>query len=396
MFTVTRNEILPTTVTGSWPRPRWYTAQLDGAALSARMRDVTYREQFTDALAVVADDQERAGLDVLTTGDYFHDEDVGGQAWLRYPLERWAGLEGDFVCESADMPRFPTGTLLAEVFGAMRWPRVVGTIASDAEKSLEYAKIWRIAQARTRKPVRFGAISVQALSQFLGEPGESGWSDSRRQRLWELATVNNAELRELAASGCKCIQLEEPSLHLAACYRPDDSDLLDFLVAAFNHEVAGLEDVEIWVHTCWGNPHMQRGVEDVSYRNAIALFMERLNVDVWTIEGRGDDGRELDMFAPYTTAMDKKIALGVVSHRSLQVERPGDVAELVRRALKFIPAERLILSSDCGFGRQGGNRVIALYKAAAIALGANIVRRELGLDERYVPLADEALRVDVV
>jgi 5-methyltetrahydropteroyltriglutamate--homocysteine methyltransferase len=61
-----------------------------------------------------------------------------------------------------------------------------------------------------------------------------------------------------------------------------------------------------------------------------------------------------------------------------------------------IGPENLILSSDCGFGRQGSNRLIAFYKAAAIAQGANILRRELGVEERSVPAADPGLQVDDV
>ena len=85
-----------------------------------------------------------------------------------------------------------------------------------------------------------------------------------------------------------------------------------------------------------------------------------------------------------------------MSHRALQADRPEDVAGEIRKALKYIPAERLIVSSDCGFGRQGCNREIAFYKASAIAQGCNIVRRELGLPETYVPAADPKLQVDVV
>ena len=80
----------------------------------------------------------------------------------------------------------------------------------------------------------------------------------------------------------------------------------------------------------------------------------------------------------------------------LQADRPEDVAAEIRNALKYIPPERLIVSSDCGFGRQGCNREIAFYKAAAIAQGANIVRRELGLPETRVPAADPMLQIDVV
>ena len=68
----------------------------------------------------------------------------------------------------------------------------------------------------------------------------------------------------------------------------------------------------------------------------------------------------------------------------------------IRSALVHIPVEQLIVSSDCGFGRQGCNREIAFYKASAIAQGCNIVRGELGLPTTYVPATDPQLQIDVV
>ena len=65
-------------------------------------------------------------------------------------------------------------------------------------------------------------------------------------------------------------------------------------------------------------------------------------------------------------------------------------------ALAHIAPEQLIVSSDCGFGRQGCNREIAFYKATAIVQGCNIIRRELGFDERAVPAADPAFQLDIV
>src|SRR5438876_10250919 len=98
--------------------------------------------------------------------------------------------------------------------------------------------------------------------------------------------------------------------------------------------------------------------------------------------------------APTRTAFRKKVAVGFISHRTLQVETPEQIAADVRRALEYIDAEHLVLSSDCGFGRQGVPRPIAFYKAAALAQGANIVRRELGAPEREVRAADPNLQVD--
>ncbi len=395
MFTATADLILPTTVTGSWPRPRWYEGRLDGRALSTRMKDVSYREQFTDALAVLLDEQERAGLDVVTHGDYFHDEDIGGHQWLRYPLERWNGLEGDYSRISPDLPSFPPGTILNEIFGGWRWPRVVGKIESSDATPLEYAKIWRLAQARTTKPVKFGSACAGGFHPLL-EVVAGYDSDDQQQLIWDLTTAMNEELRALAAAGCKVIQIEEPLIHYVAMFHPERTDLIDFLVDAFNHEVSGLENVEIWVHTCWGNPNMQRAIDNVSYANSIETYLERLNADIWTVEMKDAAGAELNLFAPYKNTMTKKVAVGVVSHRNLQVETAEEIAAMTREALKYINPENLILSTDCGFGRQGANRLIAYYKAAAMAMGANIVRKELGAEEMHVPAADPAFQVDTV
>ena len=88
MFTATANLTLPSTVTGSWPRPRWFDVSMWGAPIDTCMMDVRFREKFQDALAVVISDQERAGLDLLTHGDYHCDEDMAGRAWHHYPLQR--------------------------------------------------------------------------------------------------------------------------------------------------------------------------------------------------------------------------------------------------------------------------------------------------------------------
>ena len=118
--------------------------------------------------------------------------------------------------------------------------------------------------------------------------------------------------------------------------------------------------------------------------------------DVWTIETKDRNFTDIELFAAYKGKLPKKICVGAVSHRTLQADRAEDVASAVRIALKHIAPEQLIVSSDCGFGRQGANREIAFYKASAIAQGCNIVRKELGLATTYVPAADPVLQMDIV
>jgi 5-methyltetrahydropteroyltriglutamate--homocysteine methyltransferase len=401
-FTATKDLVLPATVTGSWPRPSWFDMSLWGKPLSTGMNDPKYREQFTDALSVVVSDQERAGLDLVTNGDYFLDADFAGRSWHHYPLQRWTGLEFDElqpVDEPADWLReYQPGTLLHEIYTSWRWPIVTGKIAHNPRNQLEYAKIWRLTQARATKPVKFGTVSAQVMALFLDSHTDEypRADDKKKQIIWDMATAMNLELRRLAAAGCQVIQVEEPTIHFMAAFFQDDKETLDFLVDAINHELSGLEDVEVWIHTCWGNPMMQRVYDDSSYANAFEIYLDRVNCDVWTVEMHDRHNAEIELFAPWKGKTDKKIAIGAVSHRSLQAERPPEVAESIRTALQYIEPENLIVSSDCGFGRQGAGRTVAFYKAAALAMGANVVRRELGLPETYIPAADERLVIDTV
>ena len=94
MFKATKDLTLPTTITGSLPRPVWYTENLGARAFRDAMGDARYREQYTDAVGAYVRDQERAGLDIVTDGDARFDTDVGGMSWFQYPARRFKGLVG--------------------------------------------------------------------------------------------------------------------------------------------------------------------------------------------------------------------------------------------------------------------------------------------------------------
>jgi len=394
MFTITADKILPCTVTGSWPRPRWFDNSLWGRPLDTCLLDVRFREKFLDALAVVLSDQERAGLDILTHGDLHCDDDLAGRSWHHYPLQRWAGFDGDYLqSEQTRSPwlRYPPGTLLNEIYTGWRWPRVVDQIE---HRPLDYPKIWRLAQGKSSKPVRFGTCCSQVMGLFL-DLHTPKYKDNQ-QVIWDMAVAMNQELLALRDAGCRCIQIEEPTLHFWANTYGRAHEKVKFMIDAYNREVQGLDDVELWIHTCWGNPNMQRVIDNDSYRESFELYLEACRGDVWTLETKDRNFRELELFEPFKGKLKKKICIGVVSHRRLQVEQPEEVAASIRAALKYIAPEQLIISSDCGFGRQGCNRDIAFFKSAAIAQGTNIVRRELGLPETTVRAADPRLQTDLV
>jgi len=140
--------------------------------------------------------------------------------------------------------------------------------------------------------------------------------------------------------------------------------------------------------------NMQKVFSDESYANSIEIYLERLRGDVWTIEATENNFKELPLFKPCKSSLKKKTAVGVISHRTLQADFPAVVAGRIRHCLEHIPADKLILSTDCGFGRQGFNRHLAYYKTVAIPMARNLVLKELGLPERYVPAAEVKLAWD--
>jgi len=393
MYVASKARPLATTITGSLPRPRWFSESLNGRPfLAAFNGDAVYREQYSDAVAALLSDQTRAGLDIVTDGEMRFDVDIGGRSWFGYAFDRMDGLTraergaaraaGSHHRGFAQRAGSP-GDILSEFVGTLQPPKVVGPIGPGA---LQYDAVWKIAQRMSAKPVKLGSCCGQMLDrQAIG-----GFYRDRREQLLAFSKALNEEYHRVADAGCAVIQVEEPCLHNSGGVAGEVP--LDAYVEAFNAEVAGLrEKTEVWCHTCWGNPFAQRLGQRPSYRPTLS-YLDRLDVDVVTIEAAENDGAEIADVAAALGA-SKKICIGVVSHRSLQVELPEDIAALIRKALRHVAPERLLLSSDCGFGRQGMSRTHAFYKMIAIVRGANIVRDELGLpqaeiaanDARFVP-----------
>jgi 5-methyltetrahydropteroyltriglutamate--homocysteine methyltransferase len=275
------------------------------------------------------------------------------------------------------------GDLMWEVIETRMTPPVEGKIGATA---LELDRAYKAIAGMTDRPVKIGSISAQILALMLTD---EHYRD-RHKLLLDLSAALNREYHALADAGAPLLQIEEPAIHQVIA-DPHATIKPAQWVDAFNIEVAGLRaKCEVWCHTCWGSPAAQRvASRDQSYRDALP-YLNALDVDVITFEGAFNRGIDFEHIGR-AVSKDKKVALGVISHRTLQVERPEEIAELIRLALRYIEPERLILSSDCGFGRQSMSRMHAFYKMVALTRGTNIVRKELGLPLANIPAADPRL-----
>ena len=384
MLIASAGKTLPTTIIGSLPRPCWQTEDLGTRSFLDAMVNSKFREQYVDALSVHLRDQEIAGLDICTDGDCRFDQDVGGQSWTSYPPHHMSGFEAthpELARAGAGGIAFPRGHILHDYLEARVMPKIVGPVKRG---EMQYTEIWKAAQRLTTKPVKFGTVTPELVAFAVQDEHYKDLPS----RILALSDAFNEELHDLADAGCPVIQMEEPQIHLLAVRGIiDDVINPEFMLKVFNNTVKGLRDkTEVWCHTCWGNPSQQRMFPTVqSYKPALEI-LNQVDADVITFETKSSGAIDLEAIGKDITGM--KVGIGVIDHHTLQIESPDEVADLIRLALQHVPAERLVICSDCGMGREGMSRRHASYKMVSLVLGTNIVRRELGLPEAECLAAD--------
>ncbi len=71
----------------------------------------------------------------------------------------------------------------------------------------------------------------------------------------------------------------------------------------------------------------------------------------------------------------KKVMVGAIDVASHAIETPEQVANTLRKALKFVDADKLYPCTNCGMAPLP--RHVASGKLRALSAGADIVRKEL-------------------
>ena len=362
MLTATKDLMLPATVTGSWPRPRWYDGGLWGRPLDTRAA----RRPLPRAVPRRAlDGHRRPGAG---RARHPHQRRLSPRRGLRRPLVAplpAAALEG---LRARGAPVRGLARPAARVPARHADERDRDDVALAARRRQGRARPAQPARVRealadrpgaraSGKPVKFGTCSSQVLSIFLDSHTTDYDLEDKKQLIWDMATAMNLELRQLAAAGAKVIQIEEPTIHFVALLlpRPDRAARLPRRrVQPRGRRPRRRRAVDPHL---LGQPEHAEGLH--------GRVVRELDRDLpraaqgRRLDGRGDRERarrDRPVQAVCREPVKKKVAVGVVNHRTLQADMAPVVAGRVRRAMEVIPADKLILSSDCGFGRQGFSR----------------------------------------
>ncbi len=185
MYRATKDIMLPTTITGSLPRPSWYTENLGTRMFLDAMVSRRYREQYVDTLCCYLRDQEIAGLDIVTDGDCRFDDDVGGQSWTSYPPHHMSGYErGDPRPTPAGRGGlwFPRGHILHDYLESRVMPVIIGPVGRG---DLQYTDVMEDSAAahhaagEIRRRVG-GDRRLRLAGPILQEPARAHARDRRR------------------------------------------------------------------------------------------------------------------------------------------------------------------------------------------------------------------------
>jgi 5-methyltetrahydropteroyltriglutamate--homocysteine methyltransferase len=361
--------LIPTTMVGSYPRPRWYTRRLQAQDVREALMEQNWREEYLDAVSALVRDQETAGLDIVSDGEVYEDDLVGGAGWPEYTIARIGGVEGRSHSQGRRVLD-PTA-ILDHLFES--WPSPI--LSGPATRGpLQFAYLYQLASRVAGRPVKMSFADPQFIAPFFQDRHYGSAPGQPNPRLlMDLASIYNQELRELAAAGCQVYQSDLPPFAQLG-QQGASAPVWDVAVNAFNTMVEGVGDMQIWMHYCWGRPYGQ-----FAYGRAgdFAPMFPRVfdaHFHVLNIECGDCLGPEMDLLEQVPA--DRGVAIGVLDHRVLQVGTPQQIADKIRRALKHISPERLYVTSFCGLGTTLP-RTVAFYKLRALVDGTNIVRAEL-------------------
>ena len=139
--------------------------------------------------------------------------------------------------------------------------------------------------------------------------------------------------------------------------------LINRVVEGHKHPLPGVPatGTRTGVHVCRGNWSTREEVLLRGPYESLLPYLERMNVDQLVLEYATSRAGDLADMSGTT----KELGLGVVNPRTPDVEKPEAIVERVREAMRYLPAERIFLNPDCGFGTFAGRPMNSPETAAA-------------------------------
>lgn len=340
--------LLPTTIAGSLPKPSWLAGPeelwapwlLEGEDLVEAQRD---------AVRIVLQEQQHAGIDIVTDGEQTR------RHFVTTFIEGLDGVDHDHRATVKIRNRYEASV-----------PRVVGPVSRSHPVYVDDA---RFLVGETSRPVKYQLPGPMTMADTLADE----YFGDREELAMEFAAILNEEAKGLAAAGVSVIQFDEP---------------------AFN---VYMDDVKTW-----GIRALERAARDLTCKTAVHIcYGYGIEANIRWKEGLGDQWRQYEDTFPVLAASTidqvslevanshvpiellgllegKDVMVGVIDVATLEVETPEEVADVIRAAMEYVPVERMVPCTNCGMVPLP--RDVARAKMQALGAGAALVRQDLGSD----------------
>jgi len=331
--------LLPTTTIGSFPQ----TGSIRLARQSfkqGKLSEGQYVEAMHSEIRHAVQVQERLGLDVLVHGEaerndmveYFA-EQLDGYGFTRFG---WVQSYGSRCVKPA------------VIFGDLSRPHAM---------TVEWI---RYAQGLTDKVMK-GMLTGPVTLLMWSFPREDV---SREVQARQLALAIRDEVVDLEAAGIKIVQIDEAAFREGLPLRRAQwQQYLDWATEVFRLCASGVRDeTQIHTHMCY------------SEFNDVIESIAAMDADVITLETSRSDMELLEAFEAFH--YPNEIGPGVYDIHSPRVPEASEMAELLRKAARRIPVERLWVNPDCGLKTRGWPETEAAL--ANMVSAARLLRNELG------------------
>lgn len=337
--------LLPTSTAGSLPKPSWL-AQPEVLWSPWKLAGQELIDGKHDALRVSLQEQQLAGVDIVSDGEQTR------QHFVTTFIEHLDGVDFENRRTVKIRDRYDASV-----------PTVYGPVSRQKPVFVEDAKFLR---AQTDKPIKWALPGPMTMVDTLFDDHYK----SREKLAWEFAVILNQEAKELEAAGVDIIQFDEPAFNVFF------EEVNEWGIKCLERAIEGL-NCETAVHICYGygikaNTDWKKtlGTEWRQYEEVFPK-LQKSNIDIISLECH-NSRVPIELLS---LIRGKKVMVGAIDVATNTIETPEEVANTLREALRYVDADKLYPSTNCGLAPL--SREVARGKLIALAQGAEIVRNEL-------------------
>lgn len=352
-----------------------------GEPYDADLFDRVVQEAVDDAVRR----QVAAGLSILSDGE------LGKVGYSTYIIERLSGFGGHTPRKPAlDLAAVPDlARKLAHIMGAQEFTRA-SAIAKVELVNLQplHDDIRRFRSALDRYGAGAKAFLTTASPGLITAFQPNRYYPSHEAYLADLIAAMRPEYHAIVDAGFQ-VQFDCPDLAMSRHTGYQDMSEGEFLatiranVDALNEATADIDPHAMRMHVCWGNyegPHdfdipLEKIIDVVLSARPATILFEHANPrheHEWKVWRDAAEAGKLD---------GKILAPGLIDSCSNYIETAELVAQRIERFAGFLGKDRVIASTDCGFGTFAGygkiDPVVAWKKLAVLREGANIAEARM-------------------